>query len=77
MQDFEFIRTIHNEMLSIKVWIASSEEEADDIDTCIQSLVEDAEFHTGMARRLYMLFCSVTRVEVMDDSGCGESYSEG
>jgi hypothetical protein len=77
MNGCECIRTIQSETLSIKVWVDSSEETADDIETCIASLVEDAERYEGWASRIYLLFTCVTRVEVTDDCGCGESLAEG
>jgi len=77
MNGCECIRTIQSETLSIKVWIDASEETADDIETCIAGLVEDAERYEGWASRIYLLFTYVTRVEVTDDCGCGESLAEG
>jgi len=77
MSGCEYIRTIQNETLSIKVWIEASEEIADDIESCIAGLVEDVERYEGWASRIYLLFTHVTRVEVMDETGCGESFAEG
>jgi len=77
MHGCEYIRTIHSETLSIKVWIDGSSDDANDVEVCLQGFADDLEYHDGIASRLYNLFCSVTRVEVMDDCGCGESFSEG
>ena len=76
MSGCEYIRTIQNETLSIKVWVDASEEMADDIETCVASLAEDAEYYAGWASKIYLLFTHVTRVEVTDDCGCGESFGE-
>ena len=76
MSGCEYIRTIQSETLSIKVWVDASEEIADDIESCICTLVEDAEGPYGWASKIYLLFTHIIRVEVIDDCGCGESFAE-